>query len=115
VGLFHRRLSIIDLSGAGAQPMLDPDTGNRIVFNSEIYNYRALKGHVPEPYILYEGIQALGAGTSFWVDRNGHKESKAFFDLAEELTGTALAVDLCAGEKRPSNFTPRCWIPSVTT
>jgi asparagine synthase (glutamine-hydrolysing) len=42
-GLLHRRLSIIDLSEAGSQPMLDPDTGNRIVFNGEIYNYKDLK------------------------------------------------------------------------
>lgn len=43
VGLAHRRLSIIDLSEAGAQPMLDAETGNQIVFNGEIYNYRALR------------------------------------------------------------------------
>lgn len=43
VGLAHRRLSIIDLSEAGAQPMLDGDTGNLIVFNGEIYNYLALR------------------------------------------------------------------------
>lgn len=52
VGLAHRRLSIIDLSNAGAQPMRDPATGNGIVFNGEIYNYLELKraleaaGHV---------------------------------------------------------------------
>ncbi len=43
VGLAHRRLSIIDLSESGAQPMVDPETGNRIVFNGEIYNYRLLR------------------------------------------------------------------------
>lgn len=37
-GLVHRRLSIIDLSPSGAQPMTD-GTGNWIVFNGEIYNY----------------------------------------------------------------------------
>lgn len=41
--LGHRRLAIIDLSPAGAQPMLDPATGNAVVFNGEIYNYRELK------------------------------------------------------------------------
>jgi asparagine synthase (glutamine-hydrolysing) len=42
VGFVHRRLAIIDLSGAGAQPMRDPSTGLTIVFNGEIYNYREL-------------------------------------------------------------------------
>lgn len=41
--LAHRRLSIIDLSPLGHQPMRDPDTGNVLVFNGEIYNYRALR------------------------------------------------------------------------
>src|SRR5262245_56566060 len=43
VGLAHRRLAIIDLSDAGAQPMADADTGNWIVFNGEIYNYSTLR------------------------------------------------------------------------
>jgi len=46
IGLAHRRLSIIDLSEAGAQPMLDPATGNQIVFNGEIYNYQALRAEL---------------------------------------------------------------------
>jgi len=43
VGLAHRRLSIIDLSPLGHQPMLDPSGQVAIVFNGEIYNYRELK------------------------------------------------------------------------
>lgn len=43
IGLAHRRLSIIDLSESAAQPMTDPETGNRISFNGEIYNYQALR------------------------------------------------------------------------
>jgi asparagine synthase (glutamine-hydrolysing) len=38
--LGHARLSIIDLSPAGHQPMVDPLTGNAIVFNGEIYNFQ---------------------------------------------------------------------------
>jgi len=43
VVLGHRRLAIIDLSPAAAQPMVDPLTGNVVIFNGEIYNYRELK------------------------------------------------------------------------
>jgi asparagine synthase (glutamine-hydrolysing) len=37
------RLAIVDLSPAGAQPMIDPASGNVIVMNGEIYNHRALR------------------------------------------------------------------------
>jgi len=43
IGLAHRRLSIIDLSDTGAQPMSTPDGRLTIVFNGEIYNYRDLR------------------------------------------------------------------------
>ena len=43
LGLGHRRLSIIDLSAQGAQPMVHPHTGDVLVYNGEIYNYRDLK------------------------------------------------------------------------
>jgi asparagine synthase (glutamine-hydrolysing) len=41
--LAHRRLSILDLSPAGAQPMMDPVTGHVVVFNGEIYNFSDLR------------------------------------------------------------------------
>ena len=43
VGLAHRRLSILDLTGAGHQPMLSQDGMIYVVFNGEIYNYKQLK------------------------------------------------------------------------
>ncbi len=43
VGLAHRRLSIIDLSPAGHQPMWDLKEQAAITFNGEIYNYRELR------------------------------------------------------------------------
>ena len=46
VGLAHRRLAIIELSEAGAQPMLDPETGNQISFNGEIYNHAELRAQL---------------------------------------------------------------------
>src|SRR5258708_19862851 len=41
--LAHRRLSILDLSPAGAQPMVDPVTGHVMVLNGEIYNFGDLR------------------------------------------------------------------------
>jgi asparagine synthase (glutamine-hydrolysing) len=52
IGLAHRRLSIIDLSSAGRQPMFDGDQKIAVVYNGEIYNFQELRqglasrGHV---------------------------------------------------------------------
>lgn len=43
ISLGHRRLSIIDLSDAGKQPMSTADNNLKIVFNGEIFNYEELK------------------------------------------------------------------------
>ena len=43
LALGHRRLSILDLSASGHQPMMNLATGDWIVYNGEIYNYPALR------------------------------------------------------------------------
>lgn len=43
IGLAHRRLSILDLTSAGHQPMLSKDKNIMVVFNGEIYNYNEIK------------------------------------------------------------------------
>ena len=45
LGLAHRRLSIIDLSQMGHQPMWDPSGSVAITYNGEIYNFRQLRGN----------------------------------------------------------------------
>ncbi len=71
-GLGHRRLSIIDLSAAGRQPMENEDGTLRIVFNGEIYNYRELRpglearGHrfvsQTDTEVVLHLFEELGAG-----------------------------------------------------
>lgn len=46
LGFGHRRLSIIDLSNNGHQPMTDADQKAWITFNGEIYNYRELRNEL---------------------------------------------------------------------
>jgi asparagine synthase (glutamine-hydrolysing) len=56
VGLAHRRLSIIDLSPAGAQPMRCTETGSVIVFNGEIYNFRELRKELHAEGFKFRGM-----------------------------------------------------------
>lgn len=87
LALGQRRLSIIDLSPAGHQPMIDPDTGNVIVFNGEIYNYQDLRkpfdergqrfrGHSDTEVILY-GLRDHGPA---FLSRLCGMYAIAFFD-----------------------------------
>src|SRR5690349_17478615 len=46
VALGHRRLSIIDLSAAGHQPMANEDGSVWITYNGEVYNHAALRGEL---------------------------------------------------------------------
>ena len=46
VGLGHRRLSIIDLSDAGREPMLNEDGSVVLIFNGEIYNFKSLRAEL---------------------------------------------------------------------
>ena len=57
LGLGHRRLSVLDLSAAGHQPMAHPENGDWLVFNGEIYNFKALR-----EALRAAGIRCAGSG-----------------------------------------------------
>ncbi|RJP27561.1 MAG: asparagine synthase (glutamine-hydrolyzing) [Candidatus Omnitrophota bacterium] len=52
-GLAFRRLSILDLSEHGHQPMIDPTGEYVIVYNGEVYNYQSLRSHLQSEGILF--------------------------------------------------------------
>jgi asparagine synthase (glutamine-hydrolysing) len=54
VGLGHRRLSIIDLSAHGHQPMVTRDGRLHVVFNGEIYNFRALRRELEDAGFVFD-------------------------------------------------------------
>jgi asparagine synthase (glutamine-hydrolysing) len=55
VGLAHRRLSIIDLSPSGHQPMWDSRGAAVIVYNGEVYNYRELRAGLEAQGFVFRG------------------------------------------------------------
>ncbi len=48
IGLGNRRLAILDLSPLAHQPMHDAETGNWIVYNGEIYNFRDIRAELEQ-------------------------------------------------------------------
>jgi len=48
--LGNTRLAIIDVSSAGHQPMLDPETGNWLTYNGETYNFRQLRREIGDEF-----------------------------------------------------------------
>ncbi len=55
IGFAHRRLSILDLSPAGHQPMVSRNKRYVIIFNGEIYNYRDIKSDLEKSGVAFRG------------------------------------------------------------
>lgn len=90
-GLGHRRLSILDLSELGSQPMYTQDKRYGIIFNGEVYNFRSIvswletKGHQLKSHSDTEAILlALIEEGPKAIDRFTGMFSIAFFDFQDE-------------------------------
>lgn len=79
VGLGHRRLSILDLTSLGKQPMISYDGRYTIVFNGEIYNFPQLRAR----------LQSLGIAFSSQTDTEVILYGYAIWgiDVVKELNG----------------------------
>jgi asparagine synthase (glutamine-hydrolysing) len=75
IGLAHRRLSIIDLSEAGHQPMANEDGTIWITYNGEVYNYRQIRSEL------------IAAGHRFHSDTDTEVVVHAYEQWGDECLG----------------------------
>lgn len=94
VALGHRRLKIIDLSEAGAQPMVDAELGLSVAWNGCIYNYEQLRdelsGHGYR-FFSHSDTEVLLKGYHHWGDRFvDHLKGMFAFAIVEHESGRVL-------------------------
>ncbi|BBX48756.1 N-acetylglutaminylglutamine amidotransferase [Mycobacterium cookii] len=94
VALGHRRLKIIDLTEAGAQPMIDSDLGLSIAWNGCIYNYkelrRELEGYGYRFFSHSDSEVLLKAYHRWGDDFVSHFKGMFAFAIAERDSGRVL-------------------------
>ena len=94
IALGHRRLKIIDLSEAGAQPMTDDDLGLTLVFNGCIYNYQDLRtelqGYGYKFFSTSDTEVIIKAYHRWGADCVTHFLGMFAFAIAEHATGTVM-------------------------
>ena len=69
VGFGHRRLSIIDLSSSGHQPMWSSEKTSCIIFNGEIYNYVELRTELEalgQKFVTNSDTEVLLSAVNYW-------------------------------------------------
>ena len=85
IALGHRRLSIVDLSPLGHQPMSSPHGRYVIVFNGEIYNYRDLRAELQSHGAQFRGssdTEVLLAAMEHWGVERALQRASGMFALA---------------------------------
>lgn len=94
VALGHRRLKIIDLTEAGAQPMVDSDLGLTIAWNGCIYNYKQLrdelKSHGYRFFSTSDSEVLLKAYHRWGDDFVSHLKGMFAFAIVERDSGRVL-------------------------
>ncbi len=85
IGLAHARLSILDLSPAGHQPMLSPNGKVVLVFNGEIYNFQELRDELKAIGHSFVGSSDTEVLLHFYLE---HRHlGTGFFTLLKRLNG----------------------------
>ncbi|MFN0086386.1 MAG: asparagine synthase (glutamine-hydrolyzing) [Blastocatellia bacterium] len=104
-GLGHNRLSIIDLSSAGRNPMSNRDGSRWIVFNGEIYNYTELRRELGGyPYRSRTDTEVVLAAYERWGERCLEKFIGMFaFLIWDDAAGALFAARDRFGVK-PLNY-----------
>ena len=93
VGLTHRRLSILDLSPAGHQPMASRSGRYVLVFNGEIYNHLDLRRTLEAMALAPECTESTGSPGSRW---RGHSDTETLL-AAFEAWGVRKTLDQTVG------------------
>ena len=105
IGLGHRRLSIVDLSLAGHQPMLSASGRFVMVFNGEIYNHLNLRKELEQVGVFefrgHSDTETLLAGIETWGLEATLKKSMGMFAIAlwDKQTCTLILARDRIGEK----------------
>lgn len=66
LGLGHRRLSVIDLSSGGHQPMYSADRRFSLVYNGEIYNYETLREELAQLGVPFRSVSDTEVLLAAW-------------------------------------------------
>jgi len=106
LALAHRRLSIIDLSPAGHQPMVSPCGRFALVYNGEIYNHQELRADLEEEgghfdWCGHSDTETLLAGLRHWGVEGALKRVNGMFAFAlwDSLEGNLFLARDRMGEK----------------